>query len=118
MIIVNGSQPLTIITKHSILDVAASLDPPLGTEKSWISPNPQHHHRKVLRVILVYLMHIDITVHWSLHNCNSYSFLTKVISRSIVEYILFCTRIELSTLDISMNRSHKSSLVYLPSQDY
>ena len=28
MIIVNGFQPLTIITKHSILDVAAALDPP------------------------------------------------------------------------------------------
>ena len=29
MIIVNGFQPLTIITKPSILDVAAVLDPPL-----------------------------------------------------------------------------------------
>ena len=29
MIIVNGLQPLTIITKGSILDVAAALDPPL-----------------------------------------------------------------------------------------
>ena len=28
-IIVNGWRPLTIITKHSILDVAAVLDPPL-----------------------------------------------------------------------------------------
>ena len=30
-IIVNGFQPLTIITKRSILDVAAALDPPLVT---------------------------------------------------------------------------------------
>ena len=30
VIIVNGFQPLTIITKHSILDVAAVLDPPLS----------------------------------------------------------------------------------------
>ena len=30
MIIVNGWKPLTIITKHSILDVAAALDLPLG----------------------------------------------------------------------------------------
>ena len=30
VIIVNGFQPLTIVTKHSILDVAAALDPPLG----------------------------------------------------------------------------------------
>ena len=29
VIIVNGLQPLTIITKRSILDVAAALDPPL-----------------------------------------------------------------------------------------
>ena len=29
-IIVNGFQPLTIITKRSILDVAATLDPPLS----------------------------------------------------------------------------------------
>ena len=28
--IVDGFQPLTIITKHSILDVAAALDPPLN----------------------------------------------------------------------------------------
>ena len=29
VIIVNGFQPLTIVTKRSILDVAAVLDPPL-----------------------------------------------------------------------------------------
>ena len=29
MILVNGFQPITIITKRSILDVAAVLDPPL-----------------------------------------------------------------------------------------
>ena len=31
MIIANGWKPLTIITKRSILDVAAALDPPLLT---------------------------------------------------------------------------------------
>ena len=31
VIIVNGWRSLTIITKHSILDVAATLDPPLIT---------------------------------------------------------------------------------------
>ena len=36
VIIVNSFQPLTIITKHSILDVAAALDPPLDIEtKMW-----------------------------------------------------------------------------------
>ena len=29
VIIANGWEPLTIITKHSILDVATALDPPL-----------------------------------------------------------------------------------------
>ena len=33
VIIVNGFQPLTIVTKHSILDVAAVLDPPLVYRK-------------------------------------------------------------------------------------
>ena len=34
VITVNGFQPLTIITKRSILDVAAALDPPLNPEES------------------------------------------------------------------------------------
>ena len=34
VIIVNGFQPLTIITKHSILDVAAALDLPLLSSRS------------------------------------------------------------------------------------
>ena len=32
VIIVNGWKPLTIITKRFILDVAAALDPPLGSD--------------------------------------------------------------------------------------
>ena len=36
VIIVNGFQPLTIITKRSILDVAAVLDPPLNAGKELI----------------------------------------------------------------------------------
>ena len=36
VIIVNGFQPLTIITKRSILDVAAALDPPLSLECKFI----------------------------------------------------------------------------------
>ena len=33
VIIVNGFQPLTIITKHSILDVVTALDPSLNTSQ-------------------------------------------------------------------------------------
>ena len=36
MIIVNGWKPLTIITKSSILDVAAVLDPPLGLRSKFL----------------------------------------------------------------------------------
>ena len=36
VIIVNGFQPLTIITKHSILNVAAALDPPLKPAKNYL----------------------------------------------------------------------------------
>ena len=47
MIIVNGFQPLTIITKRSILDVAAVLDPPLNisvSEKQKILRENRHSH--------------------------------------------------------------------------
>ena len=37
MIIVNGFQPLTIITKRSILDVAAALDPPLVVDSNLVA---------------------------------------------------------------------------------
>ena len=37
VIIVNGFQPLTIITKCSILDVAAVLDPPLSLWKRYVA---------------------------------------------------------------------------------
>ena len=36
VIIVNGLQPLTLITKRSILDVAAALDPPLNTSVAFL----------------------------------------------------------------------------------
>ena len=44
MIIVNGFQPLTIITKRSILDVPAVLDPPLNV--LWDS---QDYKNKIVR---------------------------------------------------------------------
>ena len=37
VITVNGFQPLTIITKHSILDVEAALDPPVNIIAKWIN---------------------------------------------------------------------------------
>ena len=54
VIIVNGFQPLTIITKRSILDVAAVLDPPLKS----VSGNFQKFKGKHLpwRAFLVKLL--------------------------------------------------------------
>ena len=40
VIIVNGWKPLTIITKRSILDVAAALDPPLSTTNYFLPMLP------------------------------------------------------------------------------
>ena len=50
MIIVNGFQPLTIISKRSILDVAAALDPPLHVLKyKTITANHETSWKKSLR---------------------------------------------------------------------
>ena len=43
MTIVNGVQPSTIITKHSILDVAVALDPPLNKWQN-VNRRPYHEH--------------------------------------------------------------------------
>ena len=45
---VNGFQPLAIITKCSILDVAAALDPPLQVDTPW--PHTMNIH-KFLRIL-------------------------------------------------------------------
>ena len=49
--VVNGFQPLTIITKHSILDVVAALDPPLII---W----PSIHVGKILSILLSFVFFI------------------------------------------------------------
>ena len=46
VIIVNGFQPLTIITKCSILDVAAALDPPLVSVGEVVN-KMSNHTRKI-----------------------------------------------------------------------
>ena len=50
VIIVNDFQPLTIITKRSILDVAAALDPPLSMQPKLfkITLNPNSYLTSVL----------------------------------------------------------------------
>ena len=78
MIIVNGWKPLTIITKYSILDVAAALDPPLGKSKNFIilrlrpllPPRSQKGHIRELDNIFSChsAMARDIETFFSLHN--------------------------------------------------
>ena len=46
VIIVNGFQPLTIIIKYSILDVAAALHPPLRTIKRTAATGIQHAQKR------------------------------------------------------------------------
>ena len=61
VIIVNGFQPLTIITKSSILDVAAVLDPPLALvekvfhviERNACSWEAHFDHQKVSMSIIM-----------------------------------------------------------------
>ena len=45
VIIVNGWKPLTIITKRSILDAAAALDPPLETGRRLVERIDEHRGR-------------------------------------------------------------------------
>ena len=68
MIIVNGWKPLTIITKRSILDVAAVLDPPLvlvlfiRISQQIVSVNKKIfrcEHHKLISIILT----LSLTVH-------------------------------------------------------
>ena len=50
VIIVNGWKPLTIIMTHSILDVAAALDPPLFMSKMWCLKSGTL--RQVLQIVI------------------------------------------------------------------
>ena len=52
VIIVNGFQPLTIITKCSILDVAAVLDPPLQSIEKNFLRNPLNVDNAMIRDLL------------------------------------------------------------------
>ena len=63
VIIVNGFQPLTIITKSSTLDVAAVLDPPLPTyifdQKTQIITFNLKKHSNCLVVKIIIVIKID-----------------------------------------------------------
>ena len=53
VIIINGWKPLTIITKRSILNVAAALDPPLSY---WLTNNWNHVFSQRLAVLQLLLL--------------------------------------------------------------
>ena len=57
VIIVNGFQPLTIIIKSSILDVAAVLDPPLTSEVYGLDPETSIH---IVYHILYYIIYREV----------------------------------------------------------
>ena len=54
VIIVSGFQPLTVITKRSILDVAAALDPPLKTFWKAVKPFLLDNARSTQKITLIH----------------------------------------------------------------
>ena len=73
VIIVNGCKLLTIITKRSILDVAAVLDPPLTIDK--LPLHPKHkimlYQRYVLSKISWHLTIADLPITWVKQNLDN-----------------------------------------------
>ena len=84
VIIVNGFQLLTIITKRSILDVAAALDPPLVLfAVLWFKwPVKEHFVAKVLQAIW------EIFLHENNQGINSYRFSDKL---AFIHFLSFLT---------------------------
>ena len=78
VIIVNGLQPLTIITKRSILDVAAALDPPLITV---ISKKKSFSDR--IKTHLLRTGHENYTLQIE----NLENLLSDICSKSIIEFV-------------------------------
>ena len=60
MIILNDFQPLTIITKCSILDVAAVLDPPLQTHTILVNSKVFPKYDVSWNCLLVYLLSLNV----------------------------------------------------------
>ena len=68
--IVNGWKPLTIITKHSILDVAAALDPPLISGESFapvLSHIPTEYGN--LKVLETFLLNPNTSTYGRFRKC-------------------------------------------------
>ena len=82
VIIVNGWKPLTIITKSSILDAAAVLDPPMQKTKLHFWLLIQHFHQ-----IILYIFEI---IYWKKHNGQSRGLTkkleTKHCSMKLIEH--------------------------------
>ena len=98
VIIVNGFHPFTIITKHSILDVAASLDPPLdiledktNMLKLWKNiAHSVHFQRKIRNKIwqwLLFLLLLIPMVKKNLPNLAN-NFHSPILFKTIVRFAL------------------------------
>ena len=98
VIIVNGWKPLTIITKNSILDVAAVLDPPL------------------VRVYVLWR-----TLVWSLIGANDCNFWSSFwLERNCLEYChpLFLLFVKKAKMNFIGNENYISSYVFPVSKLY
>ena len=106
MIIVNGFQPLTIITKRSILDVAAVLDPPLKTymktaevltsvknlkipQYSNFEPIVQNTEDATLKAIVKYKNHPSILANQDKYEGKNKFYFTKVTAHDIEKEIFY-----------------------------
>ena len=79
VIIVNGWKPLTIIAKHSILDIAAVLDPPLICKgKEVVKSNPL--------VLITLREHIWETLSSNATNLNLLNTRKKVIDSKVAAF--------------------------------
>ena len=66
VIIVNGWKPWTIITKSSILDVAAVLDPPLTrASNNWLNGEPFSNLQRGSNVTFYFLSCNQLRISWT-----------------------------------------------------
>ena len=79
VIIVNGFQPLTIITKHSILDFAAVLDPPLHV-----------HTHNIYIQYSIYILHICSILCIFIYICILYIYAYMLCDIYVCIYVYIC----------------------------
>ena len=113
VIIVSGSTPLTIITKYSILDVAAALDPPLATitlKALWRSKKIQWVIRWVFKTVLSNTS-LDMAK-TSLVWCLLKRCIFSVVLSATVDITLSLTNCDVTSVNTENSRISYSSFLF------